>query len=159
MTLVVTESPRMRFQTDLREVVAALDGIHLAYLWFLSDIEVNCIGVDPSLPLELQLDAAGETADCWISGQRLDEMASQHDIQLIWGVLSAFHPESVPERTGPEPRPIAEGHSPTGETQHPDAQIEIIAFDSTFTAITARDREVEAAFGRHFSQGEASETT
>jgi hypothetical protein len=144
---------------DLREVVAALDGAHLAYRWFLSDIEANRIGVEASLPVELQLDAAGDTADCWLSGARLDVIANHYDFQLIWRVLSAFHPEAVPERTNPEPRPIAEGHSPTGMIQHPDAQIEIIAFDSTFTAISARDTEVEAAFGRYFSQGDASETT
>ena len=37
--------------------------------------------------------------------------------------------------------------------------VDNIAFDSTFTAITARDTEVEADFGRYLSQGDASETT
>lgn len=158
MTLVVRESPRMRFHTDLREVVSALDGVHLGYRWFLSDIEAGPIGVVASLPLELQYDSAGEAQDCWLTGTRLDEIANQYDFQLIWGVLSAVHPEAVPEGKNLEPRPIADGHPPTGTIQHPDAQIEIVAFDSTFTAITARDTEVEAAFGRYFSQSDVAET-
>ena len=41
-------------------------------------------------PVELQLDAAGGTADCWLSGARLDEIANQYDFQLISEVLSHF---------------------------------------------------------------------
>jgi hypothetical protein len=161
--IIVRESPRMRFQTDLREVVLTLDGAHLGYRWFLSNFQANQLGVDQigveaPPPVELQYGTAGDTHDCWLSGARLDEIANQYDFQLIWGVLSALHPDAIPEGKNLEPRPNAYGHLPTGTIQHPDAQIEIIAFDSTFTAITARDTEVEPAFGRYFSQGDASET-
>jgi hypothetical protein len=155
MTLIVRESPRMRFHSDLREVVAALDGVHRDYLWFLSAVDAHRLGDGP-FPVEFEHNGEGDTNDQWVTGDRLEEIANSYSLQVVWGVFSAF-PRDAPFAGGVvEPRPTAQPWD--RRTRHPDAQIEIVAFDSTFTAITARDTEVEAAFGRYFSQGERSET-
>ena len=148
MSVIVRDSPRLTFHTDLREVVAALDGVHRDYLWFLSDIEAHRLGDGP-LPVELQSAAGGYTNDQWVIGDRLDEIANSYSLQVVWGVFSAFPPDAPFAGGVVEPRPTAEPWD--RRTQHPDAEIEIVAFDSTFTAIAARDPNVEEAFRRYFS--------
>jgi hypothetical protein len=148
VTVIVRDSPRLTFHTDLREVVAALDGVHRDHLWFLSDIEAAPLG-DAPLPVEFEWDAAvGGTHDHWVTGERFDEIARRHRLQLIWGVLSGFPRDTPLAGNDLEPRPTAEPWDQ--RTRHPDAEIELVAFDSTFTAITAREPQVEEAFRRYF---------
>ena len=148
MSVIVRDSPRLTFHTDLREVVAALDGVHRDYLWFVSDIEAHRLG-DVPFPVELEHDADGYTNDQWVTGERLDEIANSYRLQVVWGVFSAF-PRDAPFAEGVvEPRPTAAPWD--RRTRHPDAEIEIVAFDSTFTAIAARDPKVEEAFRRYFA--------
>lgn len=148
MSVIVRDSPRLAFHTDLRAVVAALGGAHRDYLWFLSDIEAYPLR-GGSLPVEFEPDPAGGTHDQWVTGDRLDEIANSHTLQVIWGVFSAFPREASFAGGLVEPRPTAEPWD--RRTRHPDAEIEIVAFDSTFTAIAARDPKVEETFQRYFA--------
>lgn len=148
MSVIVRDSPRLAFHTDLREVAAALGGVHREYLWFLSDIEAFPLR-GGSLPPEFEPDPTGETHDQWVTGDRLDEIANSHTLQVVWGVFSAFPRDTSLAGELVEPRPTAEPWD--RRTRHPDAEIEIVAFDSTFTAIAARDNRVERAFQRYFA--------
>jgi hypothetical protein len=134
----------MPYHTHLREVFRALGDCETRVRWLLSGMWA--IG-NPTLPGE-RLD---EAPDVWVSGERLQEIVEGFRFQLVWGSLSGFPPDHELN----ESEELANAPSPLqfrGAIQYPNAEIEIVAFDSSFTAVVARDSELEQAFKAHFAE-------
>jgi hypothetical protein len=152
VAVAVYQSEKMRFHTDLRVTFEALGNCQTNYRWLLTGFEVNPLadGLPPELlPVE---DGRGvRWIDQWMSGERLDEVLREYDFQLIWGVLSGFD-RTHSESSLPAELPEAEGY--TGSVRLSDAMIEIVAFDSTFTAVAARDPQLEKSFGAFFPEAQ-----
>jgi hypothetical protein len=152
VAVAVYQSEKMRFHTDLRVTFEALGNCQRNYRWLLTGFEVNPLadGLPPELlPVE---DGPGvRWIDQWMSGERLDQILGEYDFQLIWGVLSGFD-RTHSESSLPTERPQGEGY--TGSVRLSDALIEIVAFDSTFTAVAARDPQLEKSFGAFFPEAQ-----
>lgn len=82
---------------------------------------------------------------CWMTGDELTEMVSE-DFQWIWGVLSAF-PKDIPkEKILQYELPKADGYEGFWRNpvsmQHPLAEIEIVAWDSSLTIFISKDERI-----------------
>jgi len=120
------KSPQIAYYTDMQIIFDGL-GISAAdYDWYLSDIDTN-IFVD-RLSHE----------DHWITGQELRTLLNKYDIQFNWAVFSAFPVGARPSI--PTPPPYADGQRgfwqpETAKPQHPEAQFEIVCWDSSLTLL------------------------
>ena len=125
--------------TYLDKVFAALGNIQENYNWLITDGECN---VDiPELEEEF----------CWMSGSELMALQRKyHNPQWIWGVLSAFEKTVTKERVLEYPLPaVRDNH-----VQHPQAFFEIRAWDSCYTLVFSREKEIVDRFRAYFPLSE-----
>ena len=83
---------------------------------------------------------------CWMTGDELTEMIENEDFQWIWGVFSAF-PKDIPkEKILEYELPKCDGYERLWQNpisiQHPFAEIEIVAWDSSMTVFISRQDNV-----------------
>ncbi len=119
--------------------------------WRISNVE--CGGPDNyEFPFE-------HTEESIIDGDDLYELVKSHpDIQWWWGILSGF-PKSVPEsviRQNPLFDVQMEQPYLKGQLHHiePDAELEIVAFDSTETYVLFDDESLEEILKKAFPKAE-----
>lgn len=88
------------------------------------------------------------------SGLELQRILDTHQLQFVWGVLSGFRPGRIPDVSALDPYPIAEElstlWSANAKVQRPDAEIEIVCFDSSFTSLRTCRPELGNRFARYF---------
>lgn len=91
---------------------------------------------------------------CWMSGDKLTEMIAGEDFQWIWGVLSAFPKHIAKEAVLEYPLPEAEGCRRIWQNpvtmQHPLAEIEIVAWDSTLTVVISKEDRIVDRLRGHY---------
>lgn len=79
-------------------------------------------------------------------GDELTEMIECEDFQWIWGVLSAFSKDIPKEKVLKYELPESDGCSKIWQTpveiQHPLAEIEIVAWDSSMTVFICKDDHI-----------------
>lgn len=76
------------------------------------------------------------------------------DMQIIWAVILGI-PESHSPTVDMQNLPFADGNSEVwkpGNFQHPDAEIEIICFDSSYTLVKFKDQALSEKFIAHFDE-------
>lgn len=82
---------------------------------------------------------------CWMTGVELTEMIEE-DFQWIWGVLSAFPKDISKEKVLEYRLPEADGNGEIWQNpvsiQHPLAEIEIIAWDSSATVFISKEDSI-----------------
>ena len=83
---------------------------------------------------------------CWITGDVLTEMVESENFQWIWGIFFAF-PKDISEETVlkfklPQLYEYAEILNNPVIIQHPLAEIEIIAWDSSMTIFISRENNL-----------------
>ena len=134
--------------TYLDKVFAALGNIQENYNWLLTDCECN---VDiPELEDEF----------CWMSGSELTALQRKyHDPQWIWAVLSAFDKTVTEEQALEYPLPNARDNNNAlwrlpVEVQNPLARFEIVPFDSSYTLLISREKEIVDRFRAYFPLSE-----
>ena len=134
--------------TNLDRVFAALGNIQENYNWLLTDCECN---VDiPELEDEF----------CWMSGSELTALQRKyHDPQWIWAVLSAFDKTVTEEQALEYPLPNARDNNNAlwrlpVEVQNPLARFEIVPFDSSYTLLISREKEIVDRFRAYFPLSE-----
>jgi len=154
--LILQSSPRMAYHTDVQAIFRALAGAQFEYEWIVTDFE--CIALGHSR-LPEALHATGNEhrpanrAERF-TGLELQRIVDQHHIQFVWGVLSGFPPDRVPDLSTLTPYPIADGlstlWSADATIQHPDAEVEIVRTDSSFTSFRTRRQELGDRFASYF---------
>jgi hypothetical protein len=127
----------------MRKVFSALPNVCESHDWLISDIDCNWFpderipyGKDPIL----------------ISGTDLNDIINKHDIQFIWGVFSALSKGKTPlfsKAPYADGNPIFWEGSPS--PQLPEAEFEIVCFDSTFTLLIGMSHEQASNFKAFFS--------
>ncbi len=133
-----------RFYTHMLEIIQALGGKDLPYKWLISSIE--------AYPVKKGTYADMVTSNEYLilSNAELLEMLTEEDFQWIWAVFSAI----------PEQRSDAEilGYAlpsvdkeeiykeDVAVIQHPLAELEIVAVDSSNAFIVARDAQMAEKF-------------
>ena len=83
---------------------------------------------------------------CWITGDEFTEMLENEDFQWIWGVFSAFPKNIIKEDVLTYELPKADGYKELWQNpisiQHPFAEIEIIAWDSSMTVVISKNDDI-----------------
>ena len=144
-----------KYYTYLNEIFRALDNEHLKYNWLLTDLECNYY------PDGLNSD----DNYIWLSGQGLSDIVYENgvqEVQFIWGVLSAFEPSITLEDVLKHPLPYAENNKALWTNpvalQHPKAEFEIVAWDSSLVLFIAKDDTLVDKFTNYFPLSEDLES-
>lgn len=131
--------------TNLGRIFNAINNEQLKYNWLVTCCE--CYFTDNEVNNFLEQDYV------WISGEDLTKIIEKEDAQFVWGIFSAFSKgvtlaevlkHELPNSENPS---YMQNHVPI---QHPLAEIEIGAFDSTFTTLICRDDRLTNMFLAYF---------
>ena len=145
MNLILQASPEMPYHTNLSTVFEAWDGLQRDLNWLVTDLDCNYQPPALQNPEEPK----------WFSGDELSDLVSSNPgLQFFWGVFSGFSAEKdVAWRDGP--MPYADGNSSywgkSPRIQHPDAVIELVCWDSTYTILLSEIIEASERFEAFFS--------
>lgn len=125
------------YYTDMLKVIKAIGGKNLNYNWLITEIETS---------------TGDYFKDDYIiltNEELLDKLESKK-IQWIWGTFSAIPKKYKQEEILKYNLPGVENIDKKEiKPQHPLAEIEIIAYDSTFVQIIAKD-EIAEKFKRMY---------
>ena len=136
---------KLKYHTMLRDVLPTLHGYHIPLTWMLTDLECNTI------PTILQQDEP-----IIISGQELDSLIeAEPNLQIIWGVLSGFRLPA--EEIDRSILPKSEGSAvwePDYQIQHPQAECELVGWDSSATFFRSKNPKAMHIFSRKFPEAQ-----
>lgn len=151
-----------KFYTDLLDVFNSIGNIQNEYNWLITNLE-NCIWVDKK---EVFMNEKGFKDYVWISGEELTKIQEEnYNFQWIWGVFSGFKKDvskdEVLKNFTWENLPFANGYDGFWKNpisiQHPLADIEIVAWDSTLTLLISRDDQIVDRFMKNKSYAQSLE--
>lgn len=126
-----------KYYTHLKKYFSQLNDIQRNYNWLITAHE--CYPRDEKY--------AGILSEkyLWMTGDELTEMVSE-DFQWIWGVLSAFSKDISKEKVLQYELPKADGYEGFWRNpvsmQHPLAEMEIVAWDSSLTIFISKDESI-----------------
>jgi hypothetical protein len=146
--VIYHRSARIDLHTKLGDVLPTLHGYHIPLTWMLTDLDCN------SFPEILQ---ANEPII--ISGRELDSLIqNEPHLQIIWGVLSGFRlsAEEIDRSILPEAKD-PDIWSPSYEIQHPQAECELIGWDSSATFFRSKNQKAMDIFLRKFPEAQTLE--
>lgn len=132
--------------TMMLKVINAIGGRNLNYNWLITDIEAypqKGLGeIDDELYSYLN-----DNDYVFISNSDLLDILEKNDFQWIWGVFSAIPVNYSKEEVLKYDLPFAEDNSDiyldnNFVIQHPLAEIEIVAFDSSGMHIISKDKDI-----------------
>ena len=122
------------YYTDMLKVIKAIGGKNLNYNWLITEIETS-------------------TGDYFeddyiiLTNEKLLDKLESKKIQWIWGTFSAIPKKYKQEEILKYNLPGVENIDKKEiKPQHPLAEIEIIAYDSTFVQIIAKDNQIAENF-------------
>ncbi len=138
-----------RYYTHLKKLFESIGNAQLNYKWLITYAECY--------PSDEETARLFENEYVILSGHELTEIIENEDFQWIWGVFSAFDPSvsdydilkyKLPdsEHRGYWENPLA--------LQHPLAEMEIAAFDSSYTLILTRDTALPDSFKTFYPDAE-----
>lgn len=140
------------YYTILSDVFHGIGQAQSNYNWLITDWD--------GVPRQIEADSKmhGRRKYCWMMGEELTAVAGTNREQWVWAVLSGFH-KSVPlSDILRYELPYADGNpdfwnNPAG-IQHPLAEIEIVAWDSSCTLFMSKNEELAEAFMEAFPMSE-----
>lgn len=142
----------MKYYTDLAMVFRAIGQRQREFNWLVTNLECNTL---PEGLWDTALDSTPEKA-WWFTGDELTRFVESHDIQFIWAVLSGFRIGVNPDLSHLDLLPCADGNGdlwkPGVRIQHPQAEVEIVCWDSGATLLLACDRELSQRFRSFFPE-------
>ena len=138
----------MRFHTDVALIFRALQGRQKEFNWLIADVECNIY--PPEFPDDL------ENKPSWFTGEQITEIVEKQDIQFIWAVLLGFRPEVKIDISNLEVVPCAKEHPTLWQEhpviQHPQATVEIVCYDSSYTILLSKDNDLSQKFRSFFPE-------
>ena len=142
------------YYTCLKKLFDSIDNMQLNYKWLISYPE--CYPLDPDT--EKMFDCKY----CILSGKELTDIIDKEDFQWVWGTFSGFAPATSNEDILKYRLPQNDMYPGFWKNpltiQHPLAQMEIVAFDSSYTLIFTKDFELPEMFGEYYPEAENLET-
>ena len=138
-------SDKEEYYTHMLKVLNAIGGRSLNYNWLITNIEAY-----PQDNGELDK-LIRENDYLFLSTDELISMLEKEDFQWIWGVFSAIPKEYTKEEVLKYELPFADGNYDIYKKdifviQHPLADIEIVAEDSSSVFIVAKDDDMAEKF-------------
>ena len=139
-----------RCYTHLLELLRAIDPMQTDFHWLITDCE--CFPKSP------ENDERFSKEYVFLSGEALTQLVEEDDFQWVWAVFSAFKKDIALEEILKYPLPYADGNPYFWKKpltiQHPLAQIEIVAFDSSLTLFLSREKALVECFKIAFPESE-----
>lgn len=127
-----------KYFTFLKKLFASINQMQKNYNWLITGHECY-----PQNKMYAELLSKKY---CWITGDELTEMHENEDFQWIWGVFSAFPKDISKEDVLKYELPKSDGYKELWQNpvsiQHPLAEIEIIAWDSSMTVVISRNDDI-----------------
>jgi hypothetical protein len=134
------------YYTHLLKVFQAIGDEQIKYNWLITNFE--CYPEDEEV-IELF-----SKEYVWISGEQLTEIIHKDDFQFIWGVFSGFSKGTTLAEALNYDLPFADGYEgfwvDNVNIQHPLADIEIVAWDSSLTLLISKDDDLVDKFSHSF---------
>ena len=135
-----------KYYTHLKRVFEAIKGRQREYNWLIT--YAVCCPRDPEAAKMLEQDY------CWIGGDELTELVNKEDFQWIWAVLSGFDKSVELSEALKYELPFADENErlwqKPASIQHPLAEVEIVAWDSSLTLLFSRRKEIVDDFRNFF---------
>ena len=137
---IVIKDTKTGYFTDLRDVFITLGDRFINYNWLFSYYETT----DSHDLIPFESDYA------WLEGKAMYELALEHKMQVIWGVLTAYKQEISKEQVLAYPLPRADGNAKIWtnplEFQNPLSEIEIIPWDASLLVVKSLDQDIIKSF-------------
>jgi hypothetical protein len=146
MNWIVRYSNKMEFHTHLNTLLMPIENDIKNWNWLISDLDYFPDTIT-DLPVDFEHDYFILPADEF-------QKSVDADPQIIWGVLLGI-PNNFPIEVDEGHLPYAEFNDiiwKNGNIQHPNAQIEIVCFDSGYTIIKFRDEHLSNKFKAYFTE-------
>jgi hypothetical protein len=135
-----------KYYTLMREVFHSIDNEQTKYNWLITD----CV----CYPIDEKLENLFSQKYIWISGNDLTEIIDKEDFQFVWGVFSGFSSNIILEQVLNYDFPYADGYEgfwiDNVSIQHPLADIEIVAWDSSLTIFISKEEKLVQKFMNGF---------
>ena len=133
-----------------KQVFDKIEVLSIQYNWLISYPE--CYPQDKELEKRMQKDYL------WLPGREIKSLFQLEDFQWVWGVLSGFSSNILLEDVLKYPLPYADGYSGFWKNpvtlQHPLAEIELVAWDSSCTLCIAKKERIIDEFWALYIQAE-----
>jgi len=143
MNWIIRNSKKISFYTHLDEILKPLLERIDNYNWVLSDLDGN--GGIQDLPIDYE-------NDYFILSASDFKKILDSQTQFYWGVIIGV-PTSFEVKIDENNLPYAEGSEliwQNGNLQYPDAEIEIICFDSSYTIVKFTNEYLSDKFKEYF---------
>ena len=147
MNWIISKSEKIEFHTNLSAVLLPLEKYLEDYQFFISDILF--ISKEKNLPLK------NFTSNYEILTFEDFRKILESEVQFIWGYVAAI-PKNENITVDEQNLPYVEGNPEIWEKemQMQNATFEIYAYDSTYTIIKFKDKELSDLFKEHFREAE-----
>ena len=140
--------------THLASIFNALGNTQKDYNWLITECECY--------PHSTELQERLCKGPCWLTGDELTSIVAKEDFQWVWAVLSGFPPNISFSEALNYALPRADGYTKFWQNpvsiQHPLAEIEIVAFDTSFTLLISRNDCIVERFLTAFPLSQDLET-
>jgi hypothetical protein len=146
-----------RCYTHLKEIFSIIKNVQINYNWLITDRDCGSCGID-DYGRRSNKHKHGYRYYEWISGEELTSIVEADDAQWVWAVFSGFH-KSIPlEKILQYDFPYSNGYAGFWKNpitiQHPLADIELVAWDSSLTLLISNNIGIVSDFRRAFSFSE-----
>lgn len=132
--------------TLMRRIFNAINQVQRNYNWLITD--VNAYPNDPIFEKLVNEEYM------WMTGDELTKMVEKEDFQWIWAVFSGFSPdinkEAIFEYKLPNVQENYDVWKNQPRIQHPLANIEILACDSSYVTIVSKHDSIVNDFMNFF---------
>lgn len=131
------------FFTDMHTIMHGLGDVGPRRNWLITDW--TCYAYPPEMRENVE----------WKTGAELMQLLDRAlGVQWVWGVFSGFEPHITKEQVMQYPTPYADGNAGFWTKpltiQHPLANVEIVAFDSSFVLLFSKEKKVYDGFRAAF---------
>ena len=153
MNWIIKRTDKMEFHTNLRSILKPIINEIKGLNWLITDLEFNNICRTEDLPVNYEQDYF------ILSSTQFGDLVAA-DMQIIWGVILGI-PEACTINADQNNLPHAEGNDliwKNGNLQHPDAIIEIVCFDSSYTILKFKDKHLSDQFKAYFNEAKDLES-
>jgi hypothetical protein len=143
MNWVIRNSRKIRYQTDLEEILKPIWNDLLNYRWIITDVDFI---TDSQIPLNFE-------NEFFFLDRNEFEKIMKSDTQIIWGIISA-----VKNDYKTDPNNILNLSCESNEVWEenvfliPDSIVEIVAFDSGYTILKFKEEKLSEQFKNYFEE-------
>jgi hypothetical protein len=141
MNWLIQHSKKITGHTYLNEI---LKPIINNYNWIVADVEFNSTLLG-TIPINIY-------EEYFILNATQFNQLLNPDFQICWGIVLAI-PQHIDIVVNKNSFPFAEGNTKLfedGYIQHPDAELEIICFDSSYTIVKFKNEVLSNQFHHYF---------